>query len=46
VELRHLLYFVAIAEERSFTRAAEPLWVAQPSLSPHPAVNCPLAAAA
>src|SRR6187200_983896 len=29
MELRHLRYFVAIAEERSFTRASERLWVAE-----------------
>lgn len=33
VEFRHLRYFVMIAEEGNFTRAAERLYLAQPSLS-------------
>ena len=33
VELRHLRYFCAVAEEKNMTRAAEKIFMAQPPLT-------------
>lgn len=33
MEIRHLKYFIAIAERRSFRKAAQQLFVGQPALS-------------
>ena len=33
MELRHLRYFVTVVEEKSITKAAEKLFIAQPPLT-------------